>query len=86
MEIRLTPDQEDHIAMLAAQAGRSVDEVVVEALAAWAERKTALSAFRATLDAAEDSIADGQGRLVTPESARNLAEDVKRRGRARFGG
>lgn len=84
MEIRLTPDQEDYIAMPAAQAGRSVNDVVVEALAAWAEQRTDLAAFRATLDAAEESIARGQGRPVTRRSVRDLAEDIKRRGRARL--
>lgn len=82
MEIRLTPDQEAHIAMLAAQAGRSVDDVVVEALAAWVEQRTDLNAFRASLDDAEEGIARGQGRPITRESLRDIAADVKRRGRA----
>jgi predicted transcriptional regulator len=35
MKIRLSPDQEAHLAALAAGAGRSPDEVVQEALALW---------------------------------------------------
>ncbi len=39
MEIRLAPDQEAHLAALAARAGRSTAEVVQEALAEWEERQ-----------------------------------------------
>jgi hypothetical protein len=39
MEIRLAPDQEAHLAALAARAGRSTTEVVQEALAEWEERQ-----------------------------------------------
>ena len=38
MEIRLAPDQEAHLAALAASAGRSAGELVQEALAEWEER------------------------------------------------
>ena len=39
MEIRLAPDQEAHLAALAASAGRSAAELVQEALAEWEERQ-----------------------------------------------
>jgi predicted transcriptional regulator len=39
MEIRLAPDQEAHLAALAARAGRSTAELVQEALAEWEERQ-----------------------------------------------
>lgn len=83
MEIRLSQEQEACIAALAAQTGRSIDEVVVEALAAWAEQETTLAAFRASLDAAEDAIARGEGRPITRASMRSLADEVKRKGRER---
>jgi hypothetical protein len=35
MEIHLAPDQEAHLAALAASAGRSMDEIVREAVALW---------------------------------------------------
>lgn len=35
MEIRLSPDQEAHLAALAAYSGRSAGEIVQEALALW---------------------------------------------------
>lgn len=85
MEVNLTPEQESCIAALAARAGRSVGDVVTEALAAWAERETTIAAFRATLDAAEDSIARGEGTPITRESMRDLATHVKQQGRLRAG-
>jgi Arc/MetJ-type ribon-helix-helix transcriptional regulator len=39
MEIRLSPDQEAHLAALAASAGRNADELVREALAEWEQRQ-----------------------------------------------
>ena len=39
----------------------------------------------AAVDEAETSLARGEGRIITQESMRELAEDVKQRGRARLG-
>ena len=74
------------IAELAARVGRRPEDIVLEGVAIWEERETAhaLAEFRASLDEAEASLAGGGGRLITPESMRELAEDVKRRGRARL--
>jgi hypothetical protein len=36
------------------------------------------------VDEAETSLAGGEGRAITHESMRELAEDIKRRGRARL--
>ena len=38
----------------------------------------------AAVDAAEASLARGEGTIITRESMRELAEDVNRRGRARL--
>jgi hypothetical protein len=38
----------------------------------------------AAVEEAEKSLAKGEGRPITPESMRALAEDVKRRGRERM--
>ena len=40
MEIRLPPDQEAHVAALAASLGRSPADLVVEAIAFWEKRQT----------------------------------------------
>jgi predicted transcriptional regulator len=86
MEIHLPPDQEAHLAELAAAAGRSTDDIVQEAVALWEERENArvLAEFRASLDEAEASIAQGKGRVITRESMRELAEEVHQRGLARL--
>src|SRR5438045_2472418 len=39
MEIHLSPDQEAHLAALAASVGRPVDQLVQEALAEWEQRQ-----------------------------------------------
>ena len=50
------------------------------------KRKNAhiLSELRANLDKAEAALAQGTGRVVTPESMRSLVEEVHQRGLARF--
>jgi hypothetical protein len=86
MEIRLPPDQEAHLAALAASVGRSADEIVQEAVALWEERENAraLAEFRGSLDKAEASLAQGNGRVITQQSMRELAEEVHQRGLARL--
>jgi putative addiction module CopG family antidote len=85
MEIHLTPAQKAFIRQ-AVEAGRfeRAEDAVHAALALLEERERALGEFRATLDEAEASIARGEGIAISPESMRELAEDVKRRGRARI--
>ncbi len=39
-----------------------------------------------SVDKAEASLARGEGRIITPNSLRKLAEDVKQRGRTRLAG
>lgn len=86
MEIRLPADQEAHLAALAAAAGRSADEIVLEAVALWEERENAraLAELRTSLDRAEASLAQGKGRIITQETMRELVDDVHRRGLARL--
>jgi Arc/MetJ-type ribon-helix-helix transcriptional regulator len=85
MEVRLTPDQEALVrrAIDAGRFGRAED-VVEEALLLWGERERKRAEFLATLDDAKASIARGEGRVITEQSMRDLATEVKRRGRARL--
>jgi putative addiction module CopG family antidote len=85
MEVRLTPDQEAFVrrAIDAGRFGR-VEDAVEEALSLWEERERKRAEFVTTLDDAKASIARGEGRVITEQSMRNLATDVKRRGRARL--
>jgi Arc/MetJ-type ribon-helix-helix transcriptional regulator len=85
MEVRLTADQEAFVRR-AIQAGRFVraEDAVEEALSLWEERERKRAEFLVTLDDAKASIAHGEGRVITQQSMRGLATEVKRRGRARL--
>ena len=86
MEIDLTPDQKAFIRQ-AIEAGRvsREEEAIQQALSLWEERERSRIEVMAALDVAEASLARDEGRVITPESMRALAEDVKRRGRSRLG-
>lgn len=85
MEIDLTPDQKAFVRQ-AIESGRILGEedAVREALSLWEGRERTRAEILAAVDEAEASIARGEGRPVTEESMRDLANDVKRRGRARL--
>jgi Arc/MetJ-type ribon-helix-helix transcriptional regulator len=57
---------------------------VKEALSLWEERERTRAEIVVAVDEAEASLARGDGRAITQDSMRELAEDVKRRGRARL--
>ena len=85
MDVQLTPDQKA-FARRAIESGRlhSEQDAVQEALALWEERERQRAEFLLTLDDAKASLARGEGRIITPESMRQLAQEVKERGRARL--
>jgi putative addiction module CopG family antidote len=85
MNVDLTPDQKAFVRR-AIESGRlhSEEDAVQEALALWEERERQRAEFLLTLDDARASLARGEGRVITPESMRQLAQDVKERGRARL--
>jgi len=83
MEIHFTPDQEAFVRdAIASGRLKSAEEAVSQALSLWEERERRRLEILAALDAAEASIARGDGIEITEESMKELAEDVKRRGRA----
>jgi predicted thioesterase len=53
-------------------------------LTAIIERERTRAEILAAVDEAEASLAKGEGRIIPRESMRELAEEVKRRGRARL--
>lgn len=55
-----------------------------EALSLWEERERKRAEFLATLDDARASLARGEGRVITQQSMRELAEEVRQRGLARI--
>jgi putative addiction module CopG family antidote len=85
MEVRLSPDQEMFIRQ-AIESGRFQDaeDAVQEALSLWETRERKRIEFLTSLDEAEAALARGEGRDITQESMRELAEEVKRRGQARL--
>jgi Arc/MetJ-type ribon-helix-helix transcriptional regulator len=85
MDVHLTPDQKA-FARRAIESGRlhSEEDAVLEALALWEEHERRRAEFLLTLDEARASLARGEGRAITQESMRQLAGEVKERGRARL--
>jgi hypothetical protein len=85
MEICPTPDQEAFIRQ-AIEAGRIArpEDAAAQAMALWEERERRRAEILARVDEAEAALAGGVGTVITPETVRTLAEDVKRKGRARL--
>jgi antitoxin ParD1/3/4 len=85
MEIHLTPDQRAFVRQ-AIESGRihREEDAIQEALSLWEERERVRTEILAAVDSAEASIARGEGRVITQESMRQLAEEVKQRGRGRL--
>lgn len=85
MEVQLTSDQKAFVRR-AIESGRlrTEQDAVREALALWEERERQRTEFLMTLDSARASIARGEGRVITEGSIRELADEVKERGRARL--
>jgi hypothetical protein len=50
----------------------------------WEERERLRAEFLLTLNDAKSSLTGGKGRLITQESMRQFAGEVKERGRARL--
>jgi len=85
MQVDLTADQQAFV-RAGIESGRfqSEGDAVREALALWEERERRRMEILASVDAAEASIAHGEGRVLTADSLRELAEEIKRKGRARL--
>jgi putative addiction module CopG family antidote len=85
MKIELTPDQRAFVRDAVASGRiRSEDDAIREALALWERRERARAEILANLAAAEAALARGEGRTITEESMRELAAEVKQRGRIRL--
>jgi hypothetical protein len=85
MELHWTPGEEASVRQ-AIDSGRlhRAEDAVEEALLLGEERERKGPEFMATIDLAEASLARGEGRVITPQSMRELAEEKKQRGRARL--
>jgi Arc/MetJ-type ribon-helix-helix transcriptional regulator len=85
MQVELTAEQQDFIRR-AIETGRvrQAEDAVQQALALSVERERRRDEILAAIDEAEASLARRDGIVITKASMRELAEDVKRRGRARL--
>ncbi len=85
MEVQLTPDQKAFVRE-AIESGRlhREEDAVQEALSLWEERERTRAEILTAVDLADASIARGEGRVITQESMRQLADEVKQRGRSRL--
>jgi Arc/MetJ-type ribon-helix-helix transcriptional regulator len=85
MDVQLTSDQRA-FARRAIELGRlrSEEEAVWGALALWEDRERQRAEFLLTIDDARASLSRGEGRAITQDSVRELAAEVKKRGRARL--
>jgi Arc/MetJ-type ribon-helix-helix transcriptional regulator len=85
MDVQLTPDQQAFVRQ-AIESGRlrREEDALREALSLREERERTRAEILAAVDEAEASLARGEGRLITQESIRELAGEVKRPGRARL--
>jgi len=85
MDVRLTPDQEAFIRQgIADGRFQSEADALAEAMSLWEERERQRAAFLATLDEAKAAIVRGEGRVITEESMKQLAAEIKQRGLARL--
>lgn len=87
MEVRIiaTPEQEAFIREgIASGRFATAEDAAREALREWEERQRRRTELLLELDAAEASIARGEGRRITPESVPQFIAGVKRRARSRL--
>ena len=85
MDVQLSADRQAFL-RVAMEAGRlrGEEDAIEEALQLWEERERLRAGILSSVDQAEASQRLGYGREITEESMRQLASDVKQRGRARL--
>ena len=85
MQVQLSPEQEAFVReAIASGRIRRPEDAVHEALSLWEDRERRRLEILASLQQAEASLARGEGRVITEESMRELAEEIKERGRKRL--
>ena len=85
MDVQLTHGQRAFVQQAIATGRLSREEdAVQEALALWEARERARAEILSKVDVAEASLATGEGRKITEQSMRDLAEEIKQQGRARM--
>jgi putative addiction module CopG family antidote len=84
-EVQLTDDQKAFVRR-GIDSGRYTreEDAVREALGLWEEIERTRAELLAKIEIAEGSAAGGKGIVITAESMRQFAHEVKQRGRARL--
>jgi putative addiction module CopG family antidote len=87
MEIELNPEQTAFVRQ-AIETGRlhRAEDAVQEALSLWEERERRRAEILTVVDKAKASLVAGNSRIITQDSMRLLASEVKQRGRDRLSG
>jgi Arc/MetJ-type ribon-helix-helix transcriptional regulator len=85
VEVQLTPDQKAFVRQ-AIESGRlhREEDAIREALSPWEDRERTRAEILVAIDVAEASLERGEGRIITGKSMRQLADEVKKRGRNRL--
>lgn len=85
VDVQLTSEQKEFVRR-AIESGRvrSEQDAIEQALTLWAERERQRTEFLLSLEESKASLARGEGREITEDSMRQLAGEVKERGRARL--
>jgi len=85
MQIELTTEQREFVRR-AVETGRVLreEDAVKQALDLWIEREREREEILAAIDEAEASVRRGRVRIMPPDSACKLAEEVHQRGMARL--
>ena len=84
MEVTLTPEQESALTEVAARLGRPKTELVAKAVESYLEREHQLALLRAEIRIGLDEIDRGEFIEVTPESMRELVDEICHEGREAF--
>ncbi len=80
MIVHLTPDQKAFVRdAIASGRLHGEEDAMRDALALWERRERARAEILASVDVAEATLARGVGRVITQESVRDLAAEVKQR-------
>jgi Arc/MetJ-type ribon-helix-helix transcriptional regulator len=85
MIVHLTPDQEAFVRdAIASGRLHGEEDAMREALTLWERRERARAEILMSVNVAEAALARDEGRVITQESVRDLAAEVKQRGRGRL--
>jgi predicted transcriptional regulator len=81
MEVTLPPELQNALDEITLHTGRPAPVVVAEAVERYLEREHRLAMLRAEIQVGIDELDRGEGREITPDTMRELADEICREGR-----